>query len=540
MEIKYSSFYLYNEIEEFLKKAEQAHPDLIKLDVLAKTPQGRNIYVAEVTDRRQGDAGDKSAYFIQACVHAQEGAGTTVSLYTIKQLLENEKYGDLLKNMAFYIIPRVNMDGAEYAITGKTLIRSAYKERYGKNVLIPKDINNDGLILTMRWEDPAGPMKADEEDPRIMVKRQPGDKGPFYQVLTEGMIENFEGMPITAKDVKGLRSVDFNRNYPVRWNEGLPEASHYPFSEPEMRAVGEFTLTHPNIFAGVDIHCGTNGILTPAILSGEMAPEDVETIVNLANKAEEMTGFPVFHRGEYRDYWRKAAMLYGSSNDWATYKLGISHYVVELGNGWNCAGISAAEYFAADNLTRTTVFMRRVMKYHDENNHKMFSGWDKFDHPQLGEVEIGGIYQGNAYYMYPAVVEGLAPGVFNFMTYHAGKRPHIVVENMVCETVGKDSETDGDIVRVRATVANVGGFSTKVMKASTSIDVNIPVIARINIPGEGKILNREKTVEIDELGALGDSYNLEWFINIPSGSGDIEVEAYHPRGGRAICKAKSS
>ena len=60
MEIKYSSFYLYNEIEEFLKKAEQAHPDLIKLDVLAKTPQGRNIYVAEVTDRRQGDAGDKS------------------------------------------------------------------------------------------------------------------------------------------------------------------------------------------------------------------------------------------------------------------------------------------------------------------------------------------------------------------------------------------------------------------------------------------------------------------------------------------------
>lgn len=536
MQIKYSSFYIYDEIEAFLKKAQSSYPDLMKLDVLTKTPEGRNVYIVEITDKNHGEAKDKSAYFIQACVHAQEGAGTTVSLYTIKQLLENAKYHDSLKNLVFYIIPRVNMDGAEYAITKQASIRSAFKERYGKNVLIPKDLNDDGHILTMRWEDPAGPMKADEEDPRIMVRRQPGDKGPFYQVVTEGIIENFDGLPISAKDIKGLRSVDFNRNYPVSWNPEMSEASLYPFSETEMRAVGEFTLAHPNIFAGVDIHCGTNGILTPAALSGDMHPDDVETIINIAKKAEEMTGFPVYHRGEYRDYWRKASMLFGSSNDWAQYKLGISHYVVELGNGFNCAGISASEYFSADTLTRETIYMRRVMKYHDENGHKMFSGWDRFSHPQLGEVEIGGIYNGNAYYMYPAIVENLAPGVFNFLNYHAGKHPEIIIANTAVEYMGKDNITDSNIYRIRASIANTGGFATKVMKSSSSVDVNIPVTAKINLTEGCEILNREKYKEIPELGSQGDSSILEWFVKLPSSVEEIEIEAYHPRGGKALCK----
>ena len=68
MQIKYSSFYVYDEIESFLKKAQETYPDLMKLDVLAVTPEGRNIYAAEITDRSCGKAKDKSAYFIQACV----------------------------------------------------------------------------------------------------------------------------------------------------------------------------------------------------------------------------------------------------------------------------------------------------------------------------------------------------------------------------------------------------------------------------------------------------------------------------------------
>ena len=548
LSIKYSEFYKYKEMVDFLFEAKKEYSKFIELKALVTSPEEREVYLVAITDPETGLAEQKGAYFVQACVHGQEGAGTTEALYLIKQLLEEEKYRELLKKIVFYIIPRVNPDGAEYAIAKQASIRSRFMETYGKNRLIPKDLNGDGYILSMRWEDPAGLMKEDKVDPRIMVKRQPGDKGPFYQVITEGIIEGYEEAPFNLKEIKYQRTVDFNRNWPINWNPENPVSSLYPFSEPEMQAVGEFMVKHPNIFAGIDLHCGCNGILRPSMKSdSEMNQEDLEFILNIGKVAEDMTGFPLIHEREYKEPWRQPMILHGNSNDWSYFKMGISHYVIELGNGFNCAGISTSEYLNADTLTRETNYMRKVLSYHDERRSRLFVPWEKFQHPQLGLVEIGGLVQGNGYYMYPPIMKEIAPKVSEFLIYHAKRYPELIVSNVevveintsVAEKHKNDERHNNDgekIYRIRASVGNIGGFGTKVMKAGGSMDSNYPVIANLILPEGAEILSRVKSFEIGSLGALGDSEIVEWFVKLPAYMVGKEpkqlfIEASHPRAG---------
>jgi len=555
LHIKFSEFYKYHEVESFLLDVEKSHGRYIKIKNLVATPEGRNVYLAEITDSETGLAENKGAYFIQAGVHAQEPAGTTAALYFIKQLLEEEKYKELLKKIAFYIVPRVNPDGMEYALTKRCPIRSRLKEVYGKNRIIPKDLNGDGYILTMRWKDPAGPFKEDEEDPRIMVRRQTGDKGPFYSVLTEGIIEDFDGAEtinygsndsapfVDFKNLKFPRTIDFNRNWPVNWNPKMPGASSYPFSDLEMKAVGDFLVNHPNIFAGIDLHCGGNGILRPSMKpDSEMNQEDLELILNIGKVAERITDFPQIHEREYKELWRQPVILHGNSNDWAYFKMGISHYVIELGNGFNCAGISTKEYFNADSITRETIFMRKVLKYHDDQGNKIFVPWEKYQHPQLGEVEIGGILHGNAYYMYPPVMEKISPKVAEFMIYHAENHPELIISNVDVIDLGTDNESNTKICRIRATVGNIGGFGTKVMKGGGSSDMDFPVTVKLILPEGAEILSRIKIFEINDLGASGDSEIVEWFVKLPINIAGKEqnrlfIEARHPRAG--ICRKET-
>ena len=518
LKLKFEEFYKYKEMLDFLFEAKEQYGQFINLTNLAETPEGRAIYLAEITDFRTGPAESKGAYYIQACVHAQEGAGTTNALYIIKQLLEDEKYQDLLKNIAFYIIPRVNPDGTEYALTKRSVIRSRYTEAYGKNLLIPKDINNDGYILNMRWKDPAGPMKEDEVDQRIMVRRQPGDKGPFYQILTEGIIENYDKNELSesssdavenTKNIKLPRTIDFNRNWPVNWSKDMPGGASYPFSEPEMKAVGDFLVTHPNIFAGIDLHCGGNGILRPSMKpDAEMNQEDLELILHIGKVAEEITGFPLIHEREYKEPWRQPIMLHGNSNDWAYYKMGISHYVIELGNGFNCAGISTKEYFLAEPHIRETIFMRRILKYHDNHKSNLFIQWEEFNHPQLGKIEIGGILQGCGYFMHPPVMEDIAPKVTDFVIYHAKRHPELIITNI--DVTPMSSE----IYRIRALISNVGGLSTRVMKAGGSVDSNYPIVVKLVVLEGIDIISQIKTFEFNKLDSSGDSERVEWFVQL--------------------------
>lgn len=441
-------------------------------------------------------------------------------------LLSNSEYKELLKKVTFYILPRANPDGTECVLTTHSpAVRSRIEILDVKNGLIPEDINGDGHILQMRWKNPLGKYKKYSGDPRIMVRREPGDEGPFYNVETEGIINDYDGSCI----VNGFRTLDFNRNYAVGWKD-IDISGKYPFSENETRAIAEFGKTHPNIFAGIDLHNGTQAIMRPALIDeNNMNQEDLGLMIKLGKIAENITGFPFMKPTEYKQTWKKAVNWPGNSKDWFYYNLGISFFTVELGNGFSSSGIFAEEYFNADDMTRTGEFMAQVLKAHDKKNSKIFVPWEECEHPQLGKVEVGGIIDSNAYYMYPPYMESISPKVISFMIEHSKYHPELAICNVEKKAVGED------VYRIRATVGNIGGFSTKVMNDGGCHETKIPVRVKISKREGVLILSRPSFYEIDNLSSLGGTTVLEWFIKAEKGS-EIEITAFHPRGGKVVVK----
>ena len=88
------------------------------------------------------------------------------------------------------------------------------------------------------------------------------------------MIEDFDGYLIkVARQPEGL---DFNRNFPFQWRpEGEQQgAGPYPASEPEIKALVDFIVAHPNINVGLTYHTYSRVILRPF---STKADEEMET-----------------------------------------------------------------------------------------------------------------------------------------------------------------------------------------------------------------------------------------------------------------------
>ncbi|MFB0557990.1 MAG: M14 family zinc carboxypeptidase, partial [Candidatus Bathyarchaeia archaeon] len=84
-------YYLYDEITDLLKRLEKEHPKLAKLHSMGKTPQGRDIWLMELSNREKGDPDRKPGMYIDGNTHASEVTGSMVCLKTIWYLIS--EYG---------------------------------------------------------------------------------------------------------------------------------------------------------------------------------------------------------------------------------------------------------------------------------------------------------------------------------------------------------------------------------------------------------------------------------------------------------------
>ena len=151
-----------------------------------------------------------------------------------------------LDTRAFYVCPRINPDGAEWALADKPKwVRSStrpypYDEDEIEGLTV-EDIDGDGRILQMRIPDPNGLWKDHPEQPGLMVRRDPIETGgTYYRILPEGTVEDWDGYTLRVKKAK--QGLDLNRNFPASWRQEFEQlgAGPYPTSEPEVRAVVSF------------------------------------------------------------------------------------------------------------------------------------------------------------------------------------------------------------------------------------------------------------------------------------------------------------
>jgi murein tripeptide amidase MpaA len=403
-------------------------------------------------------------------------------------LVTQAEHADLLKTHTFYLVPRLNPDGAEWALeTPPRVIRSSTRpypfdeeDPYGLEL---QDVDGDGRILQMRSKDPNGAWKISEEEPRLMKRREPGETGgTYYRLLSEGLFHNFDGLTMRARTKK--EGLDLNRNFPSSWRQEHEQhgAGPFPTSEPEIRSAVEAIVTRPNICGAVTFHTFSGVHLRPP--SGkpddQIPSEDLWAYTAIGDKGLEMTGYPAI--SVYHDFrYHPKEVITGVFDDWMYEHRGVFAWTTEIWSPQRQAGITDYKYIEwfrehphSDDIA--------LLKWNDEklggNGHH---AWRPFQHPQLGEVEVGGWDYMYAFRNPPLDhLENEVCPLGDWVIWQAKLAPRLQVLKTEKEDLG------GGVTRVRVAVQNAGWLPTSVTKVAADKKLVRGVTAEIEKVGEAK------------------------------------------------------
>ena len=486
----YDHFYLHEEITAILKKYAAEHPELCRLYSLNQTPEGREIWAMDVTNTKTGSYEDKPAYCIDANIHAGEVTGSMAAMFfldTIFSNLEDAEIQKILDNYTFYVIPRITPDGSECYLTTPEMLRSAnrlYPYEELMPGLQPKDMDGDGVILKMRVKSPYGVWKVSDKDPRLMTKRKPDDlEGEFYNVYSEGYIEEYEGKPIET--APGKWGNDFNRNFPLSWTPEYSQrgAGAYPLANIETRSIAEFISSHKNICSIINLHTMTGVYLYPpgSKHRSEAPAEDMMRYKAIGKMATEETGYPAVSIID--EYMPKGAKpLTGSFDDFNYSLMGLHNYTIECWDLNPRAGIPFVwPQPGPDDLTdeeKEEQHYKYIQWIDEHNDGEGFKPWTKFQHPQLGEVEIGGID-------YKHVVQN-PPLKYLYQEVEKHTRFFLRAVKtlpLIRFTKVKAERVDGQVYKVEATLMNKGYLPTYVTGEAKNAKIVQDLV--VSIEGEG-------------------------------------------------------
>ncbi len=545
-------FVRYEELTALLHGWRDDHPRLVGLESIGTSYEGRDIWLVTVTNADTGPADEKPAFLVEANIHAIEVTGCAAALHLIDRLVTG--YGDdpavtrALDTRTFYVVPRLNPDGAELALADRPrFVRSSVRPwplAEEQDGLRAEDLDGDGRILMMRVPDSNGSWKAHPEEPRLLVRREPdeaAEDGDFYRVLPEGAIRNFDGVSITlARPVEGL---DLNRNFPMEWApEGEQRgAGPYATSEPEIRAYVQAVTDRPNICGHVAYHTFSGVHLRPysAHPDDHFPTFDLRAFELLGEEATRRTGYPaisVFHEFKYDP----KSSIKGAVNDWFYDHLGIYSWVTEFWSPQREAGIEGYGYidWLRDHPVEDDL---KLLRWSDEAlGGAGYVSWYPFDHPQLGPVELGGWNTFSCWANVPLhlLEQEVAPHT-DWAIWHALVSPRLELHALEVTAVGAGAWA------IRLVLHNTGWLPTNVTEKAVERKAVRPLEVELTLPEGATLAAGDRKTEAGQLAgrvdrrsllwwwsddATSDRTKLEWVVEAPAG-GTVEIEARHPRAG---------
>ncbi len=553
-EVRFDTYYRYEPLSRILHEYAQEYPDLVRLESIGKSYEKRDIWLVTLTSQATGADNTKPALWVDGNIHATEISPSSACLYLINRLVT--EYGSTpeitrcLDTRTFYICPRLNPDGAEWALADRPrFIRSSTRpypfDEDPIGGLVTEDMDGDGRILTMRIPDPNGSWKACPEEPRLLVRRDPAETGgQYYRVLAEGRIEDYDGalIPIQLKKER----LDLNRNFPPNWRQEYEQkgAGPYPTSEPEVRAAAHFITSHPNITAGVAFHTYSGVLLRPYDDREDKAfpAEDLWTYQKIGKKGTEITGYPavsVFHDFRYHPN----EVITGGFDSWLYDHLGLFGWTVEIWSPQRQAGIAEYKFIEwyREHPVEDDI---KMLQWSDEVlEGKGYVDWYPFDHPQLGPVELGGWDRVYAFRNPPPSFLEKEVALFpDWLVWHLLISPRLELYQVGVRPLGEET------FHVQMVVHNVGWLPTYVTKKALEKKLVRGIICEIELP-EGAMLETGKARE--ELGQLegraykpaapdtedptDDRAKVEWTVCAPQG-GMVKLIARHERAGRVTAE----
>jgi murein tripeptide amidase MpaA len=549
--IRFNKFYRYNELTRLLKAYAKEYPSLIRLESSGKSHEGRDVWLVTATNFKSGKDAEKPAFWVDGNIHASEVTTSTAALYLIHSLVTKYKKDQnvtrAMDTRAFYIVPRVNPDGAEWALADKPkIVRSSTREYpYADDPLdglvFGEDLDGDGRVLQMRIEDPNGAWKEHPDESRLMIRRGPIETGgKYYRILPEGLLKNYDGVMIKVLGPK--QGLDLNRNFPAGWRTESDQhgAGPYPTSEPEARNLVDFIAKHPNITGTISFHTMSGVLLRPYDdrPDDDFPTDDLWTYQKIGEKGTEITSYPhisVFHDFKYHP----KQVITGGFDTWTYEHVGVFSWTVEFWSPMKQAGIEKFKFIdwyrehpVDDDL--------KMLKWNDDVlKGTGYVNWYAYKHPQLGRVELGGWDFMNMWTNPP--LEFLDKEISPFpdwIVWHALISPRLVLLETKVTSLGADS------FRIRAVIQNEGWLPTYVTKKALEKKVTRGIIAEIALPKGATLSSGKQREELGELEgrayktvfadeadeSTNERVKVEWVVKAKKGT-KVKLFGKHERAG---------
>jgi hypothetical protein len=352
-------------LRTFLDELAAAYPDLAEVMELGTSWQGRPIRAIRITNERSpGELRDRPAMYIDGQHHARELISSQVPLYTAWYLLHF--YGQdpfvthLVDTRALFVVPSVNPDGndivlKDYQSTRKTANptccdddtdnqgRPAPDGRVDEDYSVGYGYGTHDLYLyhfNQAWADahPQDPFadgwQQEQASTRESLGRHTGALGgPVSPVARLDM--DGDGQ----QDEDEVGGVDPNRNYDAHWEAGDQNVGSEIFrgpevwSEPEVKAVRDFTQELGRLATGLFYHSGTDLILHPWAFSPEADLADVAWFEMIGRKGSQLTEVNGFQGSPHTWTARGLYSAAGSSMDWLYDQRGVLSWAPEVYGG---------------------------------------------------------------------------------------------------------------------------------------------------------------------------------------------------------------
>lgn len=468
--ISFDKYHGYTGTVDFLKAVNKAYPNITELQEIGRSSQGRPMYVLTITNKKTGTTLDrekklvherllevpkppvtdldlgKAAYMITGCTHGNEMTGNEVCLYFIDQVVSG--YGtdpeitSMVDNKVLYVCPAINVDGlyntVELGATQRT--NSMYQE--GK--VERKDLNGDGKWTQVRYKNPKGYYYVDPTDSRIMLR-----------ISRDVEIPESERYSV-AWEAQNDKGIDMNRNFPEAWwntKTLMPAGTGaYSTEAPEVQAMCEFFITHPNVYMVNEYHTQGGHVYRPLGSADDkgIQPRDLVVYDKILGKKYQDLMQSDDLTSVWRRAWEPGGEYAGLLLDWLYKQCGVLSIATEL---WN----PRHEIPELKDLEGVEL-QRGIQKY--AIGQQIYMDWKKAKHPEYGDVEVGGwlanVGPNNAY---PGdALRTICERQWQFDRYCIGMMPQMTIENVAAKVVSSTGSTK--IVEISADIVNNGELPT--------------------------------------------------------------------------------
>ena len=468
--LRFDQYYTLDQVYGALRALNKAYPQLTTLETVGTSEEGRPIMAMTVNNPKTGPALSKPAIYVDGNMHGNEIQGGDISLYILDYLLgnygRNPEITALVDKDCFYVVPVANVDGRFHFMadpnspnSNRTLRIAVDDDRDGLIDEDPdEDLDGDGNICMMRKKDPFGQYKTDPEDPRLMVRVKPGEKGEWNLLGEEGIDNDGDGQ--INEDGPGY--VDPNRNWGFDWAPSYVQggSGEFPFQAVGLKGLAEWMMTKTNIVFVWSYHNNGGMLLRGPSRKGlgEYPQQDVAVYDFLGKQGERI--IPGYR---YLISWKDLYTTYGDSGEWATQTLGAYFYCAEVFQTESEAFKGASEKVeprspredAAQSFLEGDISERERLKFSDNvASGELYKPWKPFKHPQYGDVEIGGWVKMSSRLGAPFMIKDLVHRNAMAALFTAKHLPEVSLEVIEVKPLG------GRLYRVRTRLSNPKAMPT--------------------------------------------------------------------------------